>query len=894
MHLVTILIGAFLGAAIVQQSDAFFGLIAGVLIASLLYKLAVANSLIKKLDRRLSDLELRANVPSRAEKSATPPVSAYQPAPTPADVSPKPQPASTLAPDPPAPEPAHEMQAKPVVHERVVETPPSPGPVEHALGVAKRWLTTGNVPVKLGVVILFFGVAFLLKYAVENSIFEIPIEVRYLVVAAFAALMLGIGWRMRASRPVYALSLQGGGIGVLFLIVFAAFRLHGILPSSIAFSLLVVLTVAAGVLAVRQESRALAILGTTGGFLAPLLVSTGSGNHVALFSYYLVLNCAVLGVAWVRAWRELNIIGFVFTFGVGTLWGLQYYTPEKFATTQPFLVLHFLFYTTIAILFAFRLRPQLRGYVDGTLVFGTPTIAFALQTQLLRGSEYGLAISAAIVAAFYAAIVVWLRQRQDGNFLLLKQSFVVLASGFATIAIPLAVDDRWTAIAWALEGSALVWIGVKQSGTLARLTGAALAIAGGLMFLNYGWREGLGWPVFNGNVFGGALIAVSSLFSARLLATDGNAMGWQRLASLALLIWGVGWWLATGSVEALDRAPSPLQMHLLVLFVIVSFAGFAYASKRLGWLAYQRVSLLLLPFLPVAALGYLIEHDHFFKGMGVVVWVLAIAAHLWVLYCYKRDERIFESLWHTAGAVFFVLLFAYEFYWQIDRVVLNDVWPASAALLVAAAFSFVFLRDARRWPLDAFRQAYQLAAVILTAGFLLVLTAVCIDHSGNASPLPYIPLLNPFDLLSLAGLYLLWQVIALLGDERWPLMLWGGSAFVLATLAVVRAVHHLTGVPWDGRALMQSVTVQTSLTIFWAALGLTGMLLGTRRGNRRIWMLGVGLMVVVVAKMAVIDLGNTGTVARIVSFLGVGIMLLVVGYFSPVPPRSMDASKEPA
>jgi uncharacterized membrane protein len=55
-------------------------------------------------------------------------------------------------------------------------------------------------------------------------------------------------------------------------------------------------------------------------------------------------------------------------------------------------------------------------------------------------------------------------------------------------------------------------------------------------------------------------------------------------------------------------------------------------------------------------------------------------------------------------------------------------------------------------------------------------------------------------------------------------------------------------------------------------------------------MMGAGLMVIVVLKLFAIDLGNTGTVARIVSFLGVGVMLLVVGYFSPVPPRQSDTS----
>ena len=119
-------------------------------------------------------------------------------------------------------------------------------------------------------------------------------------------------------------------------------------------------------------------------------------------------------------------------------------------------------------------------------------------------------------------------------------------------------------------------------------------------------------------------------------------------------------------------------------------------------------------------------------------------------------------------------------------------------------------------------------------------------------------------------------------------LLWGAGAFMLSTFAVVRAVHHLAGVAWNQHALMSSVGVQSTLSIYWALLGLSGMVLGTRKANRGIWMTGAALMGVVVAKLFVIDLGSTGTVARIVSFLGVGVMLLVVGYFSPVPPKQPD------
>ena len=148
----------------------------------------------------------------------------------------------------------------------------------------------------------------------SNSLF--PIELRFISLALGAFALLIVGWRLRERRAVYAQLLQGGGIAGLYLTVFAATRLYQLLPLGLGFGLLVVIALAAAVLAVAQNALSLAVIGTAGGFLAPILVSTGSGNHVALFTYYAMLNLGVFAVAWFRTWRVLNVLGFLFTFTI--------------------------------------------------------------------------------------------------------------------------------------------------------------------------------------------------------------------------------------------------------------------------------------------------------------------------------------------------------------------------------------------------------------------------------------------------------------------------------------------------------------------------------------------------------------------------------------------------
>ena len=235
------------------------------------------------------------------------------------------------------------------------------------------YFNDGNLFVRVGLLILFFGVAFLLKYAAENS--RIPLEFRFLGAATGGLAIMIAGWHLRNKREIYALLLQGGGIGIIYITIFAAFRIANLIPSILTFALLVVFTTFTAALAVLQNSRGLAIYAILGGFLAPILASSGSGNYIGLFSYYAVLNAAIFIIAWFKSWRLLNLLGFVFTFAVFTLWVIFSYKTTMLLPAIGFLLLFFAMYSLIGTLYALKQSHSLKRIVDGTLVFGTPVIA---------------------------------------------------------------------------------------------------------------------------------------------------------------------------------------------------------------------------------------------------------------------------------------------------------------------------------------------------------------------------------------------------------------------------------------------------------------------------------------------------------------------------------------
>lgn len=760
----------------------------------------------------------------------------------------------------------------------------------------------GNTVVRFGVIVLFFGVSFLLKYASEHIV--IPIEARLAAVALGAMVMLAIGWRLRQARPGYGLIMQGGGVGLLYLTVFAAFRLYQLLPPGLVFALLVGTAVFSAMLAVLQDSRSLAALGVSGGFLAPLLASTGAGSHVVLFSFYAILNLGILIIAWFKAWRSLNLLGFAFTFIIGLAWGGRYYRAELFASTEPFLILFFLFYVAIAVLFALRQDASIKSPVDGTLVFGTPLIAFGLQTALVRGIEYGAAYSAFALSGFYLVLAKLLFARLSAQVRLLVEAFIALGVVFGTFAIPLALDGRWTAAVWALEGAAIVWIGVRQRKLGARGFGIFLQFAAGVAFALDAGRSGALTPILNSVYLGCVLISIAGLFSAWYLQRCRTQLiDIENSAALALFCWGVLWWFGGGFHEIDEHVVRVYRLHACLIFAVASCAAFSVLHFRIEWPAAKYVALALLPLMIVFAILAVDVVTHPFHHFGFVAWPAAFAVHLWLL---RRHEETREIAWaHSVGLWLFAALIGWEAAWWMGELIRGgEVWRLIGwALVPLALLAWLTDRGERvAWPVLRFLRAYLVEGAIPLAGFLwLWMLHANFISRGNVAPLPYLPLMNPLDLVQFAALMALFAWWRRVRSE--PLAVpqfqsgeiayigLGCAGFLWLNGMVLRTLHQWSGVRFGFEPMMRSMLVQASLSIFWSVLALGAMFVATRLRLRPLWLTGAGLMGVVVVKLFFIDLSNVGGVERIVSFIGVGLLMLVIGYVSPVPPSTAGEAR---
>ncbi|MFT3735967.1 MAG: DUF2339 domain-containing protein [Rhodocyclaceae bacterium] len=801
---------------------------------------------------------------------------------------------------PPAPPPVPEPSVMPPTAPATVVTPARPLPAEppapNPLSGLVSWFFRGNPIAKLGVLLLFFGLAFLFKYAAERDM--LPIELRLAGAAGLAIGLLTLGWRLREKVPLYALVLQGGAVGALYLTTFAAFRLYELLPHAMSFALLVVICAASVALAVLQRAQSLAILASAGGYLAPVLLSTGGGSHIALFSYYALLSLGILAVSLWQVWRPLNLTGFFFSFGVALLWGERNYVPAHYLSCQLFLLLNLVIYGLLAMRFALRhadANDRSSGLIDGTLVFGTPLVGFGMQYVLSREWEYGPAFSALGFAAIYLPLAAWLVKRWPETGKRMALSLLAVGGGFATLAIPLALSARWTALAWALEGLGVLWAGRMQQQPRISWSGTALLVLAALS-ASVAFDSSLDLTSFLLIAFTLALCWLAGGYLWRVSDADAPPRNDEQLLSPALLIGGIAFWLlgiVDGAERLLDDAAAARMLALAGM--ALSAWLWHFAGHRLQWPLLRHAIWVMWPFAALTLCLQVVHDEHVLAaGYWALAWIFALFS-AWAL-LHKTDESLparASTVLH-ASLVWGVLgLCVSELAWQLHHLPWGMTeWRFAGQLLFCGA-AILLLRELDRraiWPLRAHARAYWLWGLLPLLPLSLFLLWIGNVLDGQMPDSRYIPLLNPLEEAAVFALLMLaiWrhhaeralgQALKPLNFVLYGLAAWWANGLLLRTLADVGDLR------WQFEALWDSRLVQTSFALAWTLAALTAMLLAVRRGSRVVWFAGAALLGIVIAKLFLVDSARGGGLARAIAFIGVALLILAIGYFAPLPPK---------
>ena len=440
-------------------------------LASVQEELAEAGRLMGRLQQRLSRLE-RMTAGSAAQPGAGPGPQA--PASTPEPSIPEPATHQPPAPEPapiPVSERAREEAAGPAETRQIppapaAAAPSGPGPGIRVPGIDWEQALGRNWLAIIGGIALVVGIGFFLKLAFDNN--WIGDTGRVLLGVGLGVVLLGLGELSQRRVPLWAQPVTASGAIVLYLSLYAAYGLYGLIPAEGAFLGVAAVVVAAGLLSLRYGSIVIAVLGIVGAFLAPVLLGRDLPDIRLVLAYILLVDLGILGVATFRNWQWFTLLGWAGSYGLFGYWMLEFpdFGPVmvQVALTGVFLV--FAGATTLFHLL-WRRRP---GPLDLGLLGVNAGAYFGLSMFVLAEYPDWQGIVAFGLAALYGLITFAAVKRLGGTSELVVTA-AAAALVFFAVAIPLQFTGVWITVSWAAQGAALVWAGFRLERWYTRVFG---------------------------------------------------------------------------------------------------------------------------------------------------------------------------------------------------------------------------------------------------------------------------------------------------------------------------------------------------------------------------------------------------------------------------------------
>jgi hypothetical protein len=326
--------------------------------------------------------------------------------------------------------------------------------------VGQKWMLI------IGIITIVFGVGYFLKYSFERELIGPAGQVALAYLLGFAFLATGNFFHQKSGFGVFGLYMTGGAIAVFYFAAYAAFQLYKppVVGQEFSFFIMVLITVLACTLSLRYDVKWLAVLAIIGGFLTPVLVSSGRDSFYSLMFYMTLLNCGVFFVSFKKNWNLLITLGFMGTYILYSGWHSKYYQDEKFWPAILFLNFFYLIYSVAPFAYQFIKKQTESSPVSGFFVMTLNSfIAFSYSYNMIL-SYFQASYYVSIVTVFYAAVFLAMAShlfKQGNRF---SDAFVItlaMASLFLIITIPMIFTKHWITFFWAAQAFCLLIMAVK-------------------------------------------------------------------------------------------------------------------------------------------------------------------------------------------------------------------------------------------------------------------------------------------------------------------------------------------------------------------------------------------------------------------------------------------------
>ncbi|MGB8130667.1 MAG: DUF2339 domain-containing protein, partial [Candidatus Angelobacter sp.] len=301
---------------------------------------AQVASLTARVHRLEQSARIESQVISGTQAAATPPAITRTPEQPPITVS-REDAERQATPTPPPPMPHIPPRPNVVARKFAQAAPRSSESLEGTIG--KLWLN------RIGIVAILIGVAYFLKYAFDSGWIGPGGRVAIGLIAGIAVVVWSESFRGKGSAA-FSYSLKAVGIGILYLSLWAASQYFHLIPASVAFLAMILVTASTITLALTQEAEILAVYATIGGFSTPALVSTGENHDIVLFSYVVLLDLAILAMVAFKPWRRIVWGAMLGTAVMYVGWSAEYYDSSERTVTALFATVFFAIFALVPLL----------------------------------------------------------------------------------------------------------------------------------------------------------------------------------------------------------------------------------------------------------------------------------------------------------------------------------------------------------------------------------------------------------------------------------------------------------------------------------------------------------------------------------------------------------------
>jgi uncharacterized membrane protein len=324
--------------------------------------------------------------------------------------------------------------------------------LENAIGT--RWIG------RIGVLAILFGVAFFLKYSFDNKLIG---ETGRVILGIFwGVAFIGAGEYLQKKKNLvlYGQMLTGGGLAVLYMALYAAFALYHLIPAPLAATGMLAVTTTGITLSIRYSAYSLAAIALLGGFLTPVMLSTGQNQPLTLFSYIMLLDIGTLLLLRLRQWPSLVAASLSGTVLLYFSWHSEFFSDEQRWLAFGVIAGFFAFYNLYILASRFYSR-SIESKVDQIVIFGSAAFFFlGFFSQHHWESTWPVKSFTLVLAGIEIALAEVVRRRATAARLTIA-SYAAVSVIMTVIATFVSLEQRWIMPALAAEMAALGWIGFR-------------------------------------------------------------------------------------------------------------------------------------------------------------------------------------------------------------------------------------------------------------------------------------------------------------------------------------------------------------------------------------------------------------------------------------------------